>query len=635
MKISREARFVLERDIKKGLNSLRRPIPLRLSQWAEKHFYLSAESSYVEGKWEAFPFQVAIMDSISNDDIREVSFIKSARVGSTKMMLAAIGYFAHHKRRNQAIWQPVDGDITEFVKTEIDTMIRDVPAIRSIFPWFDKKHKNNTLEQKMFIGSTLHLRGGKAAKNYRRISPDVVYLDELDGFDGDIEKEGSPVSLAAKRIEGATFPKMVMGSTPKLKVSSMIGAQAESADMYFKFYIPCPHCSHEQPLEWGGKDAKHGFKWMDGDPESVEYLCINCHAMFKQDDYLKVWGSGRWMTTDGKWIDGDNLFHNSDDEIISAPSSIAFHIWTAYSPMTEWSQIVSDFVKASGDPAKLKGFVNLTLGEPWEEDEGKHTDAEQLYKRREYYEAEVPDKVNVLTIGADCQDDRIEYSVWGWGEEEESWLIDHKSVFGDLTTTSFWTSLAAQFRRRYKKSDGTIMDVKMACIDSGGHFTSEVYNFSKLAGLRFAVPIKGSNVSGKPVATFPRKRSKDGVYLTFIGTDTAKDLLYFRSIQFEPGAGYLHFPVKDWCSHDYFAQFSAESRKKVYTKGRPSFQWVCKNGVRNEAWDCAVYALAAIRILQQDMGIHLEVQACIEPEKEVKHIPQTQANPFTGGKAWF
>jgi len=637
MKISREARFVLERDISKGLESLRRPEPLRLSQWAERYFYLSAESSYVEGKWEAFPFQVAIMDCISNDDIREIVFIKSARVGATKLMLAAIGFFAHHKRRNQAIWQPVDGDITEFVKTEIDTMIRDVPALRSIFPYHGKKHKNNTLEQKMFIGSTLHMRGGKAAKNYRRISPDVVYLDELDGFDGDIEKEGSPVSLAAKRIEGATFPKMVMGSTPKLKESSMIGSQAEAADMYFKFYIPCPHCEHEQPLEWGGKDAEHGFKWQGDDACSVEYLCSGCHAMFKQDDYLKVWDKGRWMTTDGMWIDDYNIFHNADGEVISAPQSVAFHIWTAYSPMTEWSQIVADFIKAKNDPSKLKGFVNLTLGEPWEEDEGKHTDAEFLYKRREYYEAEVPDGVNVLTIGADVQDDRVEYSVWGWGVGEESWLIDHKAIYGDLTARTFWLSLASSFRKTYRNKDGTIFDVKMACIDSGGHFTSEVYSFSKSVGLRFAVPIKGANVAGKPVATFPRKRSKDGVYLTFVGTDTAKDLIYFRSQQFDPGEGYIHFPVEDWCSLEYFAQFSAETRKKVYTKGRPSFQWVCKNGVRNEAWDCYVYALAAIRILQQDMGIVLDRQEHIEVEPDPVVIQKAvqQVNPFTGAKNWF
>jgi len=619
---------------REGLNTLRIPAPLTLSQWAEKHFYLSAESSYVEGRWESFPFQVGIMDCISNDDIREVNFIKSARVGATKMMLAAIGYFAQHKKRNQAIWQPVDGDISEFAKTEVDTMLRDVPIMRTIFPDYGKKSKNNTMEQKMFIGSTLHLRGGKAAKNYRRISPDVVYLDELDGFDSNVEKEGSPVSLAAKRIEGATFPKMVMASTPRLKISSLIEPQAAASERYFRFHIPCPHCDHEQFLKWGGPDAEFGMKWLDDNPLTAEYLCEACHSLFTQEGYLKVWDRGRWIDKNGVYLDENNLFRGADDEIMPMPRSVAFHIWTAYSPMTEWSQIVNDFLHAKKDPHALQSFVNLTLGEPWEEDGGKGADGDALYKRREYFETDVPEGVNVITAGADVQDDRVEFSVWGWGEGEESWLIDHKSIYGDLTKDTFWTKLGTMFKRQYRKPDGTIMDVRLACIDSGGHFTSEVYNFSKRVGLRFIIPIKGSSQEGKPVAQFPRKRSKDGVYLTFIGTDTAKDLLYFRGLQLEPGEGYIHFPVEEWAGQDYFAQYSAETRMKVYKNGKPTFRWICKSGVRNEAWDCAVYALAAIRILQQNFGISLEEQAIAEVVPEKKKIAQPQSNGWKR-KNWF
>lgn len=629
MRVSSEARTELAKEIKQGLEAIKKPEPLSLSQWSGKHFYLSSESSYVEGNWEAFPFQAGIMDCISNDDIRVIAVIKSARVGITKIMLAAIGYFAQHKRRNQAIWQPTDGDMDEFVKTEVDTMIRDVPIVRTVFPWYDKKHKNNTMSQKMFIGSALHLRGGKAAKNYRRISPDVVYLDELDGFDGDIEKEGDPVTLAAKRIEGATFPKMVLGSTPKLKESSMIGKQADSADRFFRFHIPCPHCGFEQSLFWGSPDAEFGMKWVDNDPKTAGYLCRDCSVIFTQDEYLAVWDKGRWIDDEGVYLGADNFFYDNENNIVPTPSSVAFHIWTIYSPMTEWSRIVDDFIKAKNDPAKLKGFVNLTLGEPWAEDDGNGTDASALYSRREYYDAEVPEQVNVLTIGADVQDDRIEYSVWGWSEAEESYLIDHKAIYGDLTSDTFWTKLSAMFKIPFRKADGTILDVRLVCIDSGGHFTSEVYKFSKRAGLRFVIPIKGANQMGKPVATFPKKRSKDGVYLTFVGTDTAKDLLYFRALQLEPGHGYIHFPVKEWASEDYFSQYAAETRKKVYTKGRPHFEWVCKSGVRNEAWDCAVYALAAIRILQQNFGIRLDQQHEARPAEKI-----IESKPVSSSGGW-
>lgn len=124
----------IQRAISRGLNALAAPPPMQLSRWAADHFYLSAESSYVEQRWEAYPYQIAILDAMSHDDIREVVFIKSARVGYTKMILAAMGYFAHHKRRNQCVWQPTDDDSDEFVKTELEPMLRDVAAMAEVFP---------------------------------------------------------------------------------------------------------------------------------------------------------------------------------------------------------------------------------------------------------------------------------------------------------------------------------------------------------------------------------------------------------------------------------------------------------------------------------------------------------------------
>jgi phage terminase large subunit GpA-like protein len=68
-----------------------------------------------------------------------------------------------------------------------------------IFPENLAKNKANTLKQKMLIGCTLHTLGGKAAKNYRRISVDEGSLDEISGFDANIENEGDCFTLAGKR----------------------------------------------------------------------------------------------------------------------------------------------------------------------------------------------------------------------------------------------------------------------------------------------------------------------------------------------------------------------------------------------------------------------------------------------------
>ena len=165
-----ENRAAVARAVRRGLSSFSAPDHLSLREWAERHFYLSSESSYVEQRWEAWPFQRAILACIGNDDIHEVDVMKSARVGYTKILLAALGYFAEHKKRNQVLFQPTDSARDEFVKTEVDTMIRDVTVLHPIFPYRNSRHKNNTLLFKRFIGSVLHLRGGTSADNYRRLS---------------------------------------------------------------------------------------------------------------------------------------------------------------------------------------------------------------------------------------------------------------------------------------------------------------------------------------------------------------------------------------------------------------------------------------------------------------------------------
>ncbi len=97
---------------------------------------------------------------------------------------------------------------------------------------------------------------------------------------------------------------------------------------------------------------------------------------------------------------------------------------------------------------------------------------------------------------------------------------------------------------------------------------------------------------------FPKKPSrtdKGRVYL--ISTDVIKDMLYgwlrVAGNYDEPTPGYAHFPEER--DAEYFIQLTAEKRKTKYRRGSgvPIRIWVLKHGVRNEALDCRVYAIAA------------------------------------------
>ncbi|MBE1188276.1 phage terminase large subunit family protein, partial [Escherichia coli] len=73
----------------------------------------------------------------------------------------------------------------------VNGLIRDVPVLLALAPWYGRKHSDNTLDTKVFANRrTLWTLGGKAARNYRERSADEVIYDELSKFDADIEGEG-------------------------------------------------------------------------------------------------------------------------------------------------------------------------------------------------------------------------------------------------------------------------------------------------------------------------------------------------------------------------------------------------------------------------------------------------------------
>ena len=136
-------------------------------------------------------------------------------------------------------------------------------------------------------------------------------------------------------------------------------------------------------------------------------------------------------------------------------------------------------------------------------------------------------------------------------------------------------------------------------IDSGGHHTQSVYSYARAHQHSHVYAIKGASISGKAILGKPTdqdvnwrgQKIKRGVKLWPIGTDTAKAEIYGRLRITEPGPGYVH--ISRHQPSDVFEQLTAERLVTRYVKGRARLEWVKPNGKRNEALDCAVYALGA------------------------------------------
>jgi phage terminase large subunit GpA-like protein len=347
---------------------------------------------------------------------------------------------------------------------------------------------------------------------------------------------------------------------------------------------------------------------------------------------------GVWRDeTTGVWLDDDNYFRDDNDQYIITPVSLSFHIWTAYSPFVQWSQFVSEFILAmkairkDGDITKLKTFVNTTLGETWsDESDADKLDSQFLYARREHYNPAGFNKRGLALFGGfDMQDDRVEGEIRAYGANNESWLVDYFILRGVPSEPELWDRLHERMLKTYKREDGQELSVTRVCFDSGGHYTTEVYDFSKRCGIHWVIPTKGASTYGEPLINYPRKRNTHGVYLTMIGTDTAKDIVYNRlrlttDSYDEPIDSFYHFPIAEWCDMAYFNQLCAEHKVPKKHRGRMIMAYDAGER-RNEAIDCASGSLCAFKISVEHYGLNLDILA---QKAEFPERNATQENSF-------
>lgn len=649
-----ETAEAIKAAVRLGLESLRAEPPQRLGDWARDHFKLAGESSHTKGAWVAWAFQVGILDFMSDDQIEELDVMKAKRVGYTKMVTAYIAYNVAHRRRKQALWQPTDDDRDSYVKSEIDPVLdplTGVPAVNKARRR-GKGASEETIKYKPFRDSALHLLGGKASRAYRRITVAVAILDEISKFDRSIEKSGPPRGLARGRLEGAPYPKLVCGSTPLLKGLCHIEDAVEEAEGLVRFHIECKHCGAEHPLQWGGKDKAHGFKWERGNPASVRHVCPHCRESITQADYMPGGTpvGGAWVCErTGKRYGPDRVWRDNKGLPCRPPRSLGVHVWTAYSPQRAWSDIVTEFENAlkaleKGDVGPMQLFVNETLGETWEL-AGERTDEHALQARAEPYKlCTVPRGALILTAGVDVQRNRWEITVYGWGRGLESWVVDVAVLEGNPAVDEEWSAVLEYLQRRYpQEAGGLTMGISATSIDSSDQ-TQAVYSWVSKAQhmLKNLRAIKGDGGEGPILGpsslqeiNWRGRKVQRGIKLWRVGVDSAKDLLLGQlSIQ-QPGPGYVHF--SDELPREFYEQLTAEQRVLARVNGREAYRWI-KRRPRNEQLDNRNYAMHAA----MGLGLHKytdaqweRLEAAVQPPADLFSQPQpAQIQVKTGSSAY-
>ena len=609
------------------------PERLWISDWADKYRMVPSKSSSEGGQWRTSrtPHAAEVMNELSSmSRTQEVVIMAASQVLKTEVLLNWVFESIDQDPSSMLVVQPTEKAVRDFVSQRLDPAIDMMPRIKAKIPSSRTRDSGNKITEKNFPGGVLYLGWSNSPSELASKPIKKLALDEVDRYPVSLKDEGSPVKLAEQRT--ANFPrrKILKTSTPKVRGASVITDEYESSSMG-QYWVPCPHCDGMQVLQFEKlrwkktKDAEgKTHHW----PDTAQYVCEHCGCEIEERHKPAMLAGGEWR-------------HRYPQR-----AKRGYHINGLYSPVGlgfSWAERANKFLEAKGDPVKLQTFVNLHLGEPYED----HSDAVQataLQQRGEAYplRSVLPGYL-VLTLGVDVQ--RAGYfalHLVAWGRGERGHTVDYTELPGDPSRSEDWEVITTYRRRPVRNAFGIDMKIGMTAIDSGDGVTvHEAYKYARKYKHEGVIVIKGYNQPNKPILGRPTRQDvrnergdmdRNGVDLWMVGTDTAKSALFARI-----DADALHEQAADRMVR-YSAELPATFFEGVTSEyyDAENGKWVKRPGKRNEPLDTWVYAYAASH--HPRIAIHTarsadwdEMERLLEPR--VNDMFTTAATPTAGATA--
>lgn len=562
---------------------------MRPDEWVEANLFLANESSSTPGKVSLWPFQREPLNRFDPEDpTQEIVMMTASQLIKTSVILFAQAYLAVCHPAPGLLWLPRDKDVRQYSLQRLQPLIQASPALSAVFAESKSRNSANTIEEKYFRGGFYAILSGNVVENYQAYTARYLFKDEIDRILAELGDEGSSDDLARARARNYEHTyKFFRGGTPTIEGASNIqAAYGESTQRTFR--MPCPHCGRRQAFVHERFEA-HEHDWW-----KCWYRCEQCERAIEERDKFAMFDAGVWTP-------------KREDTLIQG-----YSINRYYSPNGKWGRLLKEWRDAKGDEPKEKTYFNLVLGEPYQV-KGVAPDWQIIKGKAERWQScagqdatfashgMLPDEVAVITGAADVQGDRIEVLTRGWAPNRESWVVDYHVLLGSPAREEVWQQLSEFIACPYSHPYGGELCFAAFGVDSGGHHTSEVYDWARKhrEGGRVVV-VKGAESGTGPIST-PRqvdvradgRKVRGGLRLYQVNTHMLKSRLYgnLRLDKGEDGKfprGYIHFP-SDF-DDEFYRQLTAEEYVEKETRGNvKKMEWRRKRH-RNEVLDLMVYS---------------------------------------------
>ncbi|MCS0501389.1 phage terminase large subunit family protein [Ancylobacter mangrovi] len=586
------------------------PPPVDYLAWAEQNIVFSERESQFSGPYNRslFGYFDEVLRALSPDDpCRIVSLMKSAQLGGTVLANIFVGGSLAMDPGDVLYVHPTADNAARWSKMKLAPFLRSTVGLASLFDAKSRDGSDSVLYKERRDGrGALQISGANSPASLSQVTMRRQVQDDLAKWE--VNSAGDPESQSDSRSRAHEFAKIFKVSTPLVMPGCRITRNFEAGSQEFP-YVPCPHCGEMQVLEWDNMLAA-----LDEEkPQKAHFTCTACGCSIEEHHRPQMLSRLEWRARNPAAKRG----HRS------------FWIWSAYSPLQSWERIAREWLKAKGDPASEQTFVNDTVGlayrgqaeaVPWEALRDRA--AESPYAR-----GELPGGALFVTMGVDCQIDRVEWQVVAWGRERRRWIVDAGVVPNHISDAGCQEKLDAQLQQTYPNSARRRIGIDMLAID-GNAWTEDVWSWAKRHPASRVIMVRGRGEEHVPlIERVKRETDRYGRRLKYskrfynFAASVLKMALYRNLGKLDPlERGHVGLPrgLED----EFYRQLTAERRvPKRKRDGFIKYEWEKDPTQANEQLDCHLQAeTAANRLGVRDLAdAHWDR---IEAERETPPSPE-------------
>jgi len=453
------------------------------------------------------------------------------------------------------------------IEDKIIGMVEKTPALYEQVQ--EPKSRNLNVSLMRFKNMIIQPGWGGSLSSLSSTPAKRVIIDELRLFPLTIGEESNAVELLRDRLttfleEGSG--QMYVASTPSVEGDLLHQQLEKEFTQVFLFYSKCSFCGKYQVL-----DFFENVKWQDKNANDAKCYCKFCKEHAFPDDNKKMdWNQHGLYAPAG--YDGATTLPNWEDLVTTHNY---FWFTSMVSPFRSFTRIARKFLEVKNKFHDMKNFIQCWLARFFRLSQSS-VGLEGLKGRIiELPRGVVPEWCQVITAGADTQDNGLFITFRAHGSSRRTHLIDTIFIPAEIESVSikeFAKKIVDQVEERvFSDEVGNKWTVGRWAFDTGGHRESEMKLVTSY--LSKATRIKGRNTN-QAVSIQPSTN--------IAGLFFAKTYEYLDMSENECLKEYwtLFQGVED----DYFTQFLTAKRVTEVNKktGEKKTVWIKENGGKTD-----------------------------------------------------